>query len=475
MMQITISFLLISCLVSGVQNEVVKQDKIVNEVILKQLNNSLRNVAEFENFKAGDLVLITEGTKNKIIIEGSYFLKSKNRDERKQFLEKINKNALDALKNAYEKKQIKLEINEIDTSALINSSDDDGEQARQVILKKVLVGNLNESMIYNVKTKKTDNSLEFTLEGFVTKASYRGLVTDESLKILKKYKEKGIVNFDVSNVISSNLKNYPNIIVYEIMRNLENSPEVSVNSLELFHAEIDDKQTCLVVGLFKDSIQLEKFKMICLKAITNSYELESNYTFREKVQKPLDLNSSFMKIGLSWDSRSKLFEDFMAFKKIENIKIQSFDKLSGSISLCGVASSESNSKFFIEFLERMSLVKIVDSKNLFAKSKRNFGRDTDILYGDCVLALTNNLPDEVLRLSAIIIQQGGADNHISANAWFLRAAAHLMLGDEKNALGDLKIGDLLLGDYSFTLERFQGSLRTKLTELRKADKNLFLN
>ena len=50
-----------------------------------------------------------------------------------------------------------------------------------------------------------------------------------------------------------------------------------------------------------------------------------------------------------------------------------------------------------------------------------------------------------------------------------------MLGDEKNALGDLKIGDLLFGDYSFTLERFQGSLRTKLTELRKADKNLFLN
>ena len=154
MMQITISFLLISYLVSGIQNDVDNQDKIVNEVILRQLNNSLRNVPEFKNFRAGDLILITEGTKNKIIIEGSYFLNSKNRDERKQFLEKINKNALDALKNAYEKKQIKIEINEIDTSALINSSDDDGEQARQVILKKVLVGNLNESMIYNVKTKR---------------------------------------------------------------------------------------------------------------------------------------------------------------------------------------------------------------------------------------------------------------------------------------------------------------------------------
>lgn len=452
-------------------NNNLKQEAPLNNQILKQLNNSLKNISEFENFRAGSLSF-TEN--NKISIEGSYFLNSKSFELRKKHLENLKVNALLALKNAYEKKQIPILISDIDVSDLINSSDDPAEQARQIILRKVLVDDLNDCMVYTVRANSGNSSVELILEGFVTKYYYRSVIAEKAAKVLMRYKKLDIISFEVSGINANNLKNYPNIIVYELMRNLQNLNGVSADGMELFHAEIDDNYNCIIVGLFKDQGQLDICKNVCLKAIINSYELESNYVFRDRVRKPKELDATYMKVGLSWENRTKLIEDFMTFKKVNNIKIQSFEKNSGTISLCGVASSNIKSKYFIDFLERISGIKSVDSQNLFLKSRRSFGRDTDILYGDLVFALTRYDFDKVLKLSAIIIEHGGAENSISANAWYLRAAAHLMLGDKKNAVGDLKLGDLLFGDYAHTMERFQGDFRNKLSELRKDNKSLLL-
>lgn len=155
------------------------------------------------------------------------------------------------------------------------------------------------------------------------------------------------------------------------------------------------------------------------------------------------------------------------------VRLQRLDRRAGEIALAGVVETAAVRDALVHEMGRVSDVRHVEAGNLLVRQPE--GAPATALSGlrtDALDALGRNDGERVLQATAALVRHVPS-GLLAVEAWYLRAAGHLLLGRRQDAIGDLRVAEALarpLGGYRYhaLLERFQGPARIALSDLVEA-------
>lgn len=143
------------------------------------------------------------------------------------------------------------------------------------------------------------------------------------------------------------------------------------------------------------------------------------------------------------------------------LSVLQYDIVAGLISIYGVVPNEADGLRLEEALLRLpGIKKVVRDDLLVFESRPASNVDGLLSIGKVVGALRKGLGQEVVALSAKLIRSGS----MGSSVWYLRAAGHLMIGNDYLAQGDVLIAGPESERFAL-LTSFQGSLRTRLERM----------
>ncbi len=150
------------------------------------------------------------------------------------------------------------------------------------------------------------------------------------------------------------------------------------------------------------------------------------------------------------------------------IRPKTYHPATRALSLCGVVESEELLGLVESRLPALAGVDAVDVGSVILADQRAFSGAHVWGHHDVHAAVREWRPEDVVDATTRLIRRG----YSWPDAWFLRAAGHLMEGREADAVGDVRIARAIESDRSYyrsqrfrAIERVQGPVRTQLERM----------
>ncbi len=123
----------------------------------------------------------------------------------------------------------------------------------------------------------------------------------------------------------------------------------------------------------------------------------------------------------------------------EPIAVQQYDPQRSELTLCGIVSTDARRQALVAGLRGLENVKTVRINQVLVADELAFAGSTGFEYDDCMDALTGQQGPQVVNLADTMLRRGRIESRI----WYLRAAGHLLAGRTEQAVGDLRVAQLM--------------------------------
>ena len=150
------------------------------------------------------------------------------------------------------------------------------------------------------------------------------------------------------------------------------------------------------------------------------------------------------------------------------LRVQSYDPVKDALYICGSVPTAEHHHVLKECLGRFHLQLLFDDVVVV---DHKIPRDDYVWsFADVTRALANQSGEQLLAGSQQLIRRG----YNTSEAWYFRAAGHLLAGRETQAVGAVRIAASMEAEETYSyyrsrrfaaLERFQGNLRERLERM----------
>ncbi len=370
---------------------------------------------------------------------------------------KLQMSAEAALENAFKAKY------KVDVSALVDMS---------VPAEKRLIDLLNARLFGPGKPLQGKVS-EATVKGDVV--VLKGTVLAEGMKAVLETEGKKLLDEAVrvknlpgpyARIDTSALRRLPNELFGVLQSSLADSPDLA--GFKLIYAELTPEGVLRLAGLIAQEEQRAALKRRTIEVVKNAVAA-GNLPMAPMLT---ELDLSKVRVGSSSSDELLVVESLLPTQPIRVVRGQQYDPASGELYLTGIVESEASRDRVTEFLQRLPLLRKVDTSNVLVRQSSGLepGQPTGTLLS-AQDALGRCDRTAMLESATASVRNAAPNSTSAVNSWYLRAAAHLMLGKRQAALGDLRVAHALAeqvvggSGYYSTLERFQGPMRIELSKL----------
>jgi hypothetical protein len=329
------------------------------------------------------------------------------------------------------------------------------------------------------------------LRGSVSKADMRALVEAEAMKALDDAFKSGNLPRRHKRVDAAALRRYANEVFGILESSLRDQPDLV--GFKLIHAELTPAGLLDLAGLAASEEQKGLAKQRAVKAIVNAIETGA---LPKGVVERVDMTKVL--IGSSAVDELLVIELLAPGRPTRVVRASLYFPDRGVLILSGIVESEAVRTQIVQRLEALPILERVDVTNVLVRQSGGLRpgemlgtmQDANDALGRMtpptvvipskercerpqVLALPipGNPPEEMLQAATASLRNSAPGSAASLNAWYMRAAAHLMQGRRQEAIGDLRVAQTLaqftigVDSYYTTLERFQGPIRIALSNL----------
>jgi hypothetical protein len=332
------------------------------------------------------------------------------------------------------------------------------------------------------------------LRGSVCRGSHLTILERETLRILEEAVQAKNLTRRPNRIDVSQVRRHPNAVFALLDRSLRDLPELV--GFKLIYADLSPGGLLELAGLAATEEQLGLVKLRARAVIDNAIANEAL-----PMAKLERIDMTRVLVGSSTVDELLVIELLAPARPTRVVRAQVYRPEAGELILSGVVESVASRDQIVGFLECLPILRRVDATNVLVRQSVGFrpgepmgtlpdafdalGRMAPATIkipgkNHCdppqvfTLAVTGNQPQEILQAATATIRNAVPTSPQALNAWYLRAAAHLMLGQRQEAVGDLRVAVALaqnfvgVDSYYVTLERFQGPVRIALSNLLRA-------
>jgi hypothetical protein len=268
---------------------------------------------------------------------------------------------------------------------------------------------------------------------------------------------------------TTGLRRYPNEIFGILEASLPDAP--GLEGFRLVFAELTPDGVLRLVGLAASEDQKQAVKKQAVAVMNNA--VQSGALPMGTMFETVDV--ARVRVGSSKVDELLLLESLIQTRPNRVVLAQLYIPERGELHLTGIVESEASRNRIVDEVKKFPGVKAVDGSKVLVRQSTGLqpGEPTGTLM-DAYDALGRNACNEMLQAATASVRNAAPGSTASVNAWYMRAAAHMMQGRRQEALGDLRVAQALAqqvvgGDgYYSSLERFQGPLRIQMSDLMRA-------
>lgn len=376
---------------------------------------------------------------------------------------KLKDRAEAALKNAVEAKKLKGGPFAVDVAGMIDASAPVDARLVEVLNARLfgpgkpLQGKLTEAGVKDGVV---------AVKGSILAEGMKAALEKEGKAVLDEAVAAKLLPGPYARVDASQLRRYPNEVFGILDASLRDAPELA--GFKLIYAEMTPAGVLNLAGLVGSEDQRPALKQRAIAAVTNA--VESGKLPKEPALERVDLTK--VRVGSSPVDEMLVVESLLPAAPTRVLRTQWYAPDKGELYLAGLVESDASKARLIDELSRLPLVRKVDVGGVLVRQTGLPlpGEPTGTLL-DAYDALGRKDADALLVAATASIRNAAPNSAAALNSWYLRAAAHQMMGRRQEAIGDLRVAQALAenlavaGGYYATLERFQGPQRLALSNL----------
>ena len=427
-------------------NQAVTGDGALLEILKSSLGNDPKNKAMVSAVSLAS----PSGPKVKVLL-----LYGTVDNQEVQFSE-IEKGARSALENAG-----KWNFDRVDASRLVRRSEGLPDQVLNFL--KADTKEFSDKDQFAVTQLGSMKDSKLVLIGKISSESARERCARECEERLKAAIQRKDIQMGAFEIDASTMNRSPSKYYDTILASLANSVEGKEQlgkGFSLVYADVVpssvlmDKQVARIAGVSPNDVVTRHALKLITTSVKNAYpEL-------------VDVDSSAVFSGQMDENKAKIVDSLMPTRSDFYLVTQAVQ--GGKVSMVGKVPDLESAQKYLDIVSRINFVSLVEQENVLVGSQDVSSLNDNAT--DPARALRRRDPQMLLRTSAPLITTPNPYSNTVLEGWYYRAAAHVMLGDDEMAVGDLKAARLLekkyFYDFSYKLfEGFQGGQRERLDQL----------
>lgn len=307
-----------------------------------------------------------------------------------------------------------------------------------------------------------------TLKGSVLAEEMKAVLAAEGKKLLDDAVKAKTLPGPYTRLDTTGVRRTPNEVFGILEASLPDAP--GLEGFRLVFAELTPDGVLRLAGLAASEDQKQAVKKQAVAVMNNA--IQSGALPMGTKFETVDV--ARVRVGSSKVDELLVLESTLKTRPDRVVRAQLYLPDRGELHLTGIVESEASKKQIIDEMKKFPGVKVVDASKVLVRQSSGLqpGEPAGTLL-DAYDALGRNASQEVLQAATASIRNAAPTSTASVNSWYMRAAAHMMLGRRQEALGDLRVAQALAqqvvgGDgYYSTLERFQGPLRIQMSDLMR--------
>lgn len=370
-------------------------------------------------------------------------------------LKEVENNARKALENAGKWQPYQ----SVDSSRLVCKTQKVDEQILKYLRAETLFFVARDE--FEITNVKLGAGNKMVLEGTIAKESSRALAARECNRFLDGARQRA--DIAVGPLISdpAAMERAPTRYFRTIQASLLNDPEAKreLGGVDLVYADLvpqggKPRAGAILVGSSPDAAKSAKIKEITARILKNSFP------------EVVNIDNTRVFLGTTEANKTRIIDSLLPEQGDNYLMAQS--AVGGQVRLVGRVPDVASADHYIDKVSRILFVENAEPVNVII-GETNFAKVQQFPV-DPARALRNRDPQMLLASSLSWITKASPYNQSALDGWYYRAAAHLMLGNETEAAGDLVAARFLEKKFSYPssfalFEGFQGPLREKFENL----------